>query len=368
MGQIVISASRTKDLVRNAPEILADILDGKRECLLSRGSKRVKISMRNIHTLVLWTKTPFNIMQNKPLNETLTKYVREYKGLIYLHVTVTGFGGTFVEYGIPYYKEVKESLQEIIKSRLIHKHMITVRYDPFGEIEIMPKIILSNMQIELFEEIIDEFAKLGIKSIITSRMDLKTYPYVAYNIKSLGLKIDYPSNGDAETFVAEMDESCRIRNIDFTVCCNPRCRCAYNFSIPCSETRLHHIMNRRGCIDSRIFNEMKMKRFPKNYELADLRLHNAVTKGQREGCRCTYSKDIGYSEGLKRCYSYGIGCIYCYAQQRLNKELFSKIAQQVSRFKQEVSKGLTQDNYYNKLIVNRFYDERRYGDRDDSIF
>ena len=112
MEKLVVSASRTRDVVCHAPGVLADILEGKIPCLLHRGAKPAAISLEQIHTLVLWTKTLFNILRNARLRQVLKRFVNEYQGLVYLHLSVTGFGSTFVEYGIPGYECLPEFLQQ----------------------------------------------------------------------------------------------------------------------------------------------------------------------------------------------------------------------------------------------------------------
>jgi hypothetical protein len=339
----VISASRTRDVVRTAPGVLADILEGNRDCLLRRGGSRTRISLNNIHTVVLWTKNPFNLLRNEKLYTTLNKFTNKYEGLIYLHLTVTGFGSTFIEYGIPDYRDIAEFLVECFNTKLLFPESICIRYDPFGEIGVAEDIILSNMQTSVFEDIVNKFSSIGIKSFITSRMDAVRYPFVQERIDDLGLQIYYPSDEDAIAFITQLDNICKSRQVEFKVCCDPNIR---------------ELRHRRGCVDGRIFNQLKKKYHVANPYTCTTLLHNEVTGGQRGTCRCTYSQDIGYSKGISKCYSTGFGCIYCYSQHGINKDLARNIRSEIEGFEKRLDIVIKENIQYKQLIVNRPYCQR----------
>lgn len=352
MEKLVVSASRTRDVVCHAPGVLADILEGKIPCLLHRGAKPAAISLEQIHTLVLWTKTPFNILRNEKLRQVLKRFVHEYQGLVYLHLSVTGFGSTFVEYGIPGYEGLPEFLQQCFNEHIISPESVVIRYDPFCEIGIDGKIILSNMQTGLFEDIADKFSSIGTKSFITSRMDPIKYAFVTERMeRKLGLKIYYPSYEKAVDFIRRLDDICSKKSLDFTVCCDLHCDCRYNFEIPCDKPYLHGLMNRRGCIDGRIFNRIKQERGQREYSASGV-LHNDLTKGQRPECRCTWSRDIGYSAGIPKCFSRGSGCLYCYSQSVMSGELESEILAEINEIRRDSKAFFEKNSQYRKLLVN----------------
>lgn len=313
---MVISASRTKDIVRNSPDMLASILKGERECRLSFAGKRYYLSLSNIHTLVLWTKSPFNILQNKSLFDVLNYYVKLHNGLIYLQLTVTGLGDSFIEYNIPHHRDVFSFMKNVFDSGLIFPESVKLRYDPYSKIVLPSGREITNMKPELFEEIISMFVSIGIKNFTSSEVDFVGYPQVRKRIEGLGLKIIKPSVGESVDFVEKMDRICKKYHCSFSICCNP--------DIP-------ELVNREGCIDGNLFNKIKKKRYNENCNFADVRIHNEVTGGQRHKCRCTYSFDIGYSKGFTTCYKNQSGCIYCYAQQNLNEELKRKITNEIKR-------------------------------------
>lgn len=313
---MVISASRTKDIVRNSPDMLASILRGERECRLSFAGKCYYLSLGDIHTLVLWTKSPFNILQNKSLFDVLNYYVKLHKGLIYLQLTITGLADSFIEYDIPHHKYIFSFMKSVFESSLIFPESVKLRYDPYLKIILPSGLEITNMKQELFEEIVSMFSSIGIKNFTSSEVDFVNYPQVRKRIEGLGLKIIKPSVIESVDFVEKMNRICKKYNCTFSICCNPY--------IP-------ELVNRKGCIDGNLFNEIKEKRYNGNYNFADVRLHNEVTGGQRHNCRCTYSLDIGYSKGFTTCYKNQSGCIYCYAQQNLNKRLKHKITNEIKR-------------------------------------
>ena len=150
----VISVSRTKDVIQNSPNILSAILKGERECKLSFSAKKSLLKLDDIHTLVLWTKNPSNIINYKPLHDVLMDYVNNHNGLIALELTVTGWGGTFMEWNMPYYNDVYNTLKKIIQKKIIYPEAILLRYDPLLTIKLSNGIILSNMQPQLFKKIV----------------------------------------------------------------------------------------------------------------------------------------------------------------------------------------------------------------------
>lgn len=312
---MVISASRTKDIVRHSPDKLTSMLKGENDCRLSFAGKSFRLSLEDIHTLVLWTKSPRNILYNKSLNEILNDYVRNYNGLIYLQLTVTGFGGSFIEYDIPYYQEVFSIIKKILETNLIFPESVKLRYDPYLKIITPNGYEITNVKSELFEEIVSCFSSIGIKNYTTSEVDFVNYPQVKKRIEGLGLNIVKPSERESTDFIQKMEQICKKYDSFFSICCNPY---------------ISEFVSRQGCIDGKLFNEIKNRRFGNDTSFADVRLHNKVTGGQRPNCFCTYSYDIGYSRGFTTCYKNQSGCIYCYSQQNMNKKLKQKIIEKIN--------------------------------------
>src|SRR3989304_10202275 len=79
---LVISASRRAYLVGCYPEALVERLP--------------EFPSESVHSLVIWTKNPRNMIVEGALKNTLEKYRQ-----IYIHLTITGMGGSGFEPMIP---------------------------------------------------------------------------------------------------------------------------------------------------------------------------------------------------------------------------------------------------------------------------
>ena len=291
---LVISASRTKDTVRFNATPLFHALSGRRPVRFGLNPKSAPLKLKQIGALVLWTCDPENLTAHRPLRTQLAKLVNR-GAVITLQLTVTGLANTALEPGLPEPDSVAENLVRAFDAELLSPAAVTLRYDPFAEYKLPGGKILSNANIESFESVLNIFLPLGIRRVVVSEMDYRNYDHVQKRLARLGIE---PQPLDSQGLVIEMDRMATAHDAAFSVCCHPQ---------------VEGITNRFGCIDGRHLNE-----------LADLdhagpfteRLHNEIGK-QRPACRCTYSRDIGHSKGFRNCYSFGSGCMYCYAQHGL---------------------------------------------------
>ena len=71
---VVISASRRTDLVGCYPDYLIEKLKA--------------YPPQKVHTIVIWTKNPCNMIRHQALREVLSQYAQ-----VYVHLTITGLGG-----------------------------------------------------------------------------------------------------------------------------------------------------------------------------------------------------------------------------------------------------------------------------------
>ena len=71
---VVISASRRTDLVGCYPDYLIE--------------KLKSYPLEKVHTIVIWTKNPCNMILHQALREVLSQYAQ-----VYVHLTITGLGG-----------------------------------------------------------------------------------------------------------------------------------------------------------------------------------------------------------------------------------------------------------------------------------
>lgn len=321
---LIVSASRTKDMVRRSPDLLGGILLGKAPCRWGPQAPFGMVDPSNLHTVVLWTKDPQNLLYHNSLRETLHTLHSKYHVQISIQVTATGLGGSFIEPGIPHWKDLLICLSNLFTQDWIDPAVVVYRYDPFLSIRTPSGKIISNARIGLFKTILGEFAKLGIRRVTTSRADAMRYPPVAKRIQMLGLEWIHIDDATAEELCKEMDAVCRAKHLDFSVCCEPS---------------VEFLLNRWGCIDANWLNRTKGEQFPQ----ATKTLHNKIGK-QRPACRCTYSRDVGYSTGSATCYSGGYGCLYCYSQGNAKPPNIEAVLNEIHQFDTDPEGYLTAKN------------------------
>ena len=262
----VISASRRVDLVGGYPELFAEILEEK-------APPRQGPAYGGIHTLVIWTKSPGNLL----FHPALSRKVREYESL-FLHLTVTGMGGSFVERNIPPAGDVLGLLPELIKLVGGPEH-VRLRFDPIVHLRLPDGSILSNL--ERFEEVVRPAARLGIKDVTVSWMD--EYGKVLRNLGKKGIVPQSPTEDVKRKELEFLLDVMRKYGGRLHGCCEP-------------------IMERSRCIDGELLSAIH----PRHAVCSTRR-----AAGQRELCGCTESYDIG---AYRLCPH---GCLYCYANPKI---------------------------------------------------
>ncbi len=261
--KLVVSASRRSDLLACYPERLLEEL--------------VRIGPENIHTLVIWTKNPAALLANRALYELLGKLDQ-----IYLNLTVTGLGGSFLEPRVPPLKEIFKRMPDIV-GLIGSPQRISLRYDPLIEVVDDQGNHFSNITPQIFIPILKETARLGIPIIRTSYVT--TYRKVLTRFKRLGLKfIEHPLE-EVTDFIREvmMVEANRL-GIEVRTCVVP------------------HLTEGSGCIDGQL-----LRRLHPHKERCSI----AKDQSQREWCFCTKSHDIG---NWALCAN---GCLYCYGNPKI---------------------------------------------------
>ena len=291
---LILSASRTKDMVHRCPDLLAAILLGEAPCCWGPHGPLGRIDPSQLHSVVLWTKAPTNLLTHIGLRETLLHLRSKFGVLISLELTAPGLGGSFIELGIPSWHSILADTRRLLDEGWIDPRAVVYRYDPFLSVRTAKGNIFSNANHGMFEKVCVGFLDLGIKRATTSRADAVHYPRVAQRIQNLELEWMQIDNAAATALCGQMAEFCRSRGVDFSICCDP--------PIP-------GLMPNWGCIDGRWLNQIKGESYPSATEIP----HNKIGK-QRPTCQCTYSRDVGYSPGSLTCYSGGFGCLYCYSQ------------------------------------------------------
>ena len=253
----VISASRRVDLVAFYPDYIVQ--------------KLREIGVENIHTLVIWTKNPRNMLLHSELRSILKELDQ-----VYVLLTITGLGGTALEPGAPKTEHVFRQLPEII--RLIGSpERLAIRYDPLIDVVHHQKERICNIEAGRFEQVLHRAHNLGIKRIITSYVTV--YQKVEKRLTQNGFEIvQHPLDEIADFIQDRMIRRAEKLGITVSTCVQPD-------------------LTARGCIDG----ETLMRLHP-----GQERCSLAKDPSQRDACHCTKSLDIGQ---WFACYH---NCLYCY--------------------------------------------------------
>ncbi|MBD3234326.1 MAG: DUF1848 family protein [candidate division Zixibacteria bacterium] len=254
----VISASRRCDLVAHYPDYLCQSLS--------------KLEPEDIHTIVLWTKNPLNILTNDQLNRELGRFDN-----IYLLLTLTGLGGSILEPNVPNLDDMFKMLPALVERLKTAEH-IAIRYDPLIHIINPEKTYeVSNITEKTAIEILENMRSNRISRFITSIA--QDYKKAELRLKKHGLRFHDHYKQEAEEFIRDgLSKMTWERNILLSCCVSPN-------------------LTNRGCIDSQILKSIHPLQLPAS---------RSKDRSQREYCNCIKSYDIG------QWYSCPHGCLYCY--------------------------------------------------------
>jgi hypothetical protein len=253
----VVSASRRVDLVTFYPDHMVERLE--------------EIGTDNIHTLVVWTKNPQNMMAHPKLREVLGRLNQ-----VYVLLTVTGLGGTPLEPLAPTKERVFQLLPEIIDF-LGSPGRLAIRYDPLIDVIYQGKTRISNMDADLFKEVLGLAHVLGIERVVVSYVTV--YQKVKKRLAQNGFRIiEHPIDEVIDFIKNEMMSRVENLGMELSTCVLPN-------------------LTAKGCIDGTTLSELHPQKKPCSL---------AKDRTQRENCHCTKSTDIGQ---WFACYH---DCLYCY--------------------------------------------------------
>jgi DNA repair photolyase len=257
----VISASRRVDLVAFYPDYMADRIE--------------EIGTEDIHTLVIWTKSPKNILSHAGLKNCLEKLDQ-----IYVLLTVTGLGGTPLEPFAPGTEEVLAQLPKIIDF-IGSPQRLAVRYDPLIDVIFKGKTHLSNIDMNPFSRAVKKASSLGIKRVIVSYVTL--YAKVIERLKRNEFEIvDHDMEEITDFIKDKMMPRVEQLGMELSTCVQPH-------------------LTVRGCIDGNTLASLHPRHEPCSL---------AKDGSQRHTCHCTKSYDIGQ---WFSCYH---NCLYCYGSPK----------------------------------------------------
>jgi hypothetical protein len=252
----VVSASRRTDLVAHYPDQLA--------------ARLRELGPANIHTAVIWTKDPTHLLRHSPLRQALAQV-----GQVFVHWTITGLGGTFLEPNVPPARSQLALVDELI-SYLGDPRRLHWRYDPLLSAR-RGDLLASNLDLDLFSGLARPLAQAGVPVVHTSFVTL--YPKVIRRLAAAQVEIEEFGPDDRRDFLTQLSAAAAAFGMKLITCCEP--------GFP-----------RQRCIDGALLRDLHPAQEPCRTDRA---------RGQRGLCGCTVSLDIG---AYLPCPNQ---CLYCYA-------------------------------------------------------
>lgn len=250
----VISASRRTDMVATDPQGLTRAL-------------AEKAPPEDVHTVVLWTKDPRNLCYHERLKSQLAQYDH-----LFLHLTITGLGGTIVEPRVPAPSTVFSQIEYLIQQ--FGSRRIRLRFDPIVHFTDAHGHRIENLP--FFKTLAPVASQYHLYDVSLSWMQL--YSKVAKRLFRYGIK-PVSISPDIRTQEAKwLHNIAQQYGLRLHGCCVP--------GWPTSR-----------CIDGELLNELHPRGYPCSTRRA---------KGQRTLCGCTESYDIGWYHPCVH------GCLYCY--------------------------------------------------------
>ena len=278
----VISASRRTDLVAFFPEWLSSVFKEERARVYgpSGFTYNVDLSPEGVHTIVLWSKNFSNLLENQNhLSSALKKYSQ-----LYIHFTITGLGGTFIERGVPAPSETISQLDPLIKIAGMPER-ISVRFDPGvywkedGEVK---------TNLHYFEKLAPELSSRGIKDVRLSFS--QWYGKAVRRAEKHGFLYIDPSQEEKEDAAHTLARIAKQQGLRL---------------LSCSQDFLTRVpgITPSSCINGSLLQELHPQREP---------VSTKNDRTQRKECRCTESIDIGsYTQFCPH------SCVYCYANPKI---------------------------------------------------
>lgn len=251
----VISASRRTDLVGCYPQVLLERLR--------------EYPPDGVHSLVIWTKNPKNMIAEGALKEVLRNYHQ-----IYLHLTITGMGGGEFEPKIPPWEETVGMIGPLL-DLLGDSRRLSWRFDPILEGR---KGGRTYSNLALFPRLAEAIATWGIQTCRISWVS--PYKKVLSRLARKGWRLLPTDPRDREAQAQGLQQVAGQYGMILHFCSME--------DFPVSR-----------CIDGELLSGIHPDGLICSREKAI---------GQRPRCGCTKSLDIGWYS--LKCNH---GCLYCYA-------------------------------------------------------
>jgi hypothetical protein len=274
----IISASRRSDLVAFFPEWTAGVFREKSVRVFGPSGHVYTIDLKpeNIHTIILWSKNFLPLLENRfGLKDVLKDFDQ-----LYLHFTITGLGGTFIEREVIKYEDALKQINGLLNI-VGHPERISIRFDPVVYWMEGDRL---RTNLRLFESIAPEVSWHGIKDI--------RFSFAQWYGKSRKRAVKYGFHYRDPSIEEKMRDACYLSEV------------AAHWGLnlySCCQKYLENLpgISPSACIDGRMLRKLHPQQ-----EKASIK----KDPSQRKDCRCTDSVDIGsYRQGCPH------SCIYCYA-------------------------------------------------------
>ncbi|PIE85911.1 MAG: hypothetical protein CSA05_03255 [Bacteroidia bacterium] len=276
---VILSASRMTDMPKYYPdEIIAET-----EKRIAKGAK--------IHTLVLWTKHPKALFDEKLLG--FLNHMKKQKVQLSVLLTISGMGQKvygkrkdekplIFEPNAPRFEESINTLPQIIA--LVGKpDRVKVRIDPIIRVRNHENKLISNL--ELFPVILQQAVQKGVRQFVFSFLEKGVHKKVDRRMAKNGCEILPPTPEEREKTKIWLKKLEKKYMVKISACS----------VLGFEESR---------CIDGYFLEKIHNLKLPADKS----------EKRNRTQCACTKSIDIG-GWPPKKCYT---ACEYCYSNAHYN--------------------------------------------------
>ncbi|NTV51484.1 MAG: DUF1848 domain-containing protein [Candidatus Firestonebacteria bacterium] len=279
--QAVISASRRTDLARCFPEVLAGWLSAGRVGVPNPYNRKVRdVDLRpeNVHTLLLWSKDYQRLLANEHgLRDKLRAYAQ-----LFFQITLTGLGGTALEPGVAKAQTVARQFSELV-ALAGNPERVSWRFDPIVAWQADGRV---KTNLAGLDEWMRAAADAGLTRVTVSLC--QEYAKLHRRFARAGLTRVVPTPTRARTLAAYLLETGARHGLEVQACCCP----------PLTDSGVKPA----ACVDAGLLTRLH----PEGRQAP-----TGKDPGQRPGCGCTPSTDIGdYALACPQ------GCLYCYANPK----------------------------------------------------
>jgi len=249
-----------------------------------------------------------------------------------IQISVTGFGGTFLEPGIQSPEDVAVGLERVLSMGLIAPEAIQLRYDPLAKIKAPDGRTLRNDTIKAFEKVVSLFAPLGIKTVETKFLLIgkesdDKYHHVLKRMREAG--VSPLTINDISKVFSQLSEVAVKYDMQLFSCCVKE------------EQNLQGWTQDSGCLSASRYTQVGKKLFGASWD----RL-SSKGRSSRLGCQCSHYIDLSNIKGHKKCGSQEAACIYCTAcSKAFGKSIRNTLTKEIEAYK--IGK---RDDFYRHLL------------------